>query len=246
MPDTQPCTSRRADGCVLLLALLFPLLITWLYFVLLADWPTAIQQSAYGVGKCLQFGLPIYWVFLVQRQRFRLSRPTARGIPVNVAFGLAVVVATLLLYHCWLKPVGYLGPDSAAAGAIYAKVEGLGLDSPWKYAAFAAFCSIIHSGLEEYYWRWFVFGRLRRLLPLGAAIVVSSLGFMLHHVLLLGTYFDWDPLATGLFSLCVAAGGGVWAWFYHRSGSLLGPWLGHLLVDIGIFLVGYDLVASLF
>jgi hypothetical protein len=31
-------------------------------------------------------------------------------------------------------------------------------------------------------------------------------------------------------------------WLYRRSGSLLGPWLGHLLVDALIFTVGWDLV----
>ena len=29
--------------------------------------------------------------------------------------------------------------------------------------------------------------------------------------------------------------GAAWAWIYHRSGSLLGPWLSHLLIDAGIF-----------
>jgi membrane protease YdiL (CAAX protease family) len=42
----------------------------------------------------------------------------------------------------------------------------------------------------------------------------------------------------------VAAGGAVWAWVYHRSGSLLGPWLSHMLVDAGIFLVGYQMLSG--
>ena len=35
----------------------------------------------------------------------------------------------------------------------------------------------------------------------------------------------------------------MWAWLYHRSGSLLGPWLGHALVDAAIF-VGYHAKAG--
>jgi membrane protease YdiL (CAAX protease family) len=43
-------------------------------------------------------------------------------------------------------------------------------------------------------------------------------------------------------ALGVAAGGAVWAWVYERSGSLLGPWLSHLLIDAAVFLVGWDLL----
>ena len=46
-------------------------------------------------------------------------------------------------------------------------------------------------------------------------------------------------------SLGVAVGGAVWSWAYRRSGSLLGPWLSHILVDTGIMLIGYDLLRGL-
>ena len=52
--------------------------------------------------------------------------------------------------------------------------------------------------------------------------------------------------ATWLFSVCVAVGGAMWAWLYERTGSLLGPWLSHLLVDAAIFAIGYDLVRHTF
>ena len=60
--------------------------------------------------------------------------------------------------------------------------------------------------------------------------------------LILGTYFGWTSPATWLFSLAIAIGGAAWAWLYHRSGSLVGPWLSHLLVDAAIFVIGYHLV----
>jgi membrane protease YdiL (CAAX protease family) len=77
-------------------------------------------------------------------------------------------------------------------------------------------------------------------LPL--AIGVSSLGFMAHHVCIVSVFFGWfSPTSIGL-SLAVAAGGAIWAWLYHRTGSLWGPWISHALVDAGIFVIGYDLV----
>ena len=82
-------------------------------------------------------------------------------------------------------------------------------------------------------------------MPVVAAAVVSSVAFMAHHVILLGFYFGWTTPWTYLFSVAVAIGGLVWAWLYQRSGSIVAAWLSHLVVDAGIFLVGYDVVRGL-
>jgi membrane protease YdiL (CAAX protease family) len=157
-------------------------------------------------------------------------------------FGLAVAAAMLVLYHFWLKPIGFFeGPGEA----VREKIQGLGLSSPVRYAAVGVFYAICHSLLEEYYWRWFVFRELHERTSLGWALAISSLGFMAHHVIVLSIYFGWDSPATYLFSLSVALGGLAWAWIYHRSGTLYGPWLSHCLVDAAIFLVGYDLARDL-
>ena len=244
--DATPGKGARREIGVILFALLFPTLVTLLYFVVLASAAPAIQQTAYALGKCIQFGLPAFWVFAAGRQPPRRIRPARSGLAVNLIFGAAVAGLAMVLYRLWLHPSGYLAPASLAGQAILEKVHGFGVDNVWKYAALGTFYAVIHSGLEEYYWRWFVFVQIRRAVPIRLAILVSSLGFMLHHVILLGVYFDWAFVPTALFSLAVAMGGGVWAWLYHQSGSLVGPWLSHMLVDAGIFLVGYDLVRGTF
>jgi len=237
---------RRADMCVAVFALFLPSVVTLLYFVILSAWPTAAQQTAYAIGKGIQFGLPLVWVLAVQRAGLRFKPPGRAGLIEGSLFGLLVLVVMMALYHGWLKPVGYLGPESPVATAVLDKVQGFGLETLWKYVALGTFYSLIHSGLEEYYWRWFVFGQLRRLIPVNRAILVSSVGFMLHHILLLGTYFGWFSPATWLFSAAVAVGGAYWAWLYQRSDSLWGLWLSHLIIDAAIFIVGYDLVFGLF
>lgn len=244
--DATPGKGARRETGVILFALLFPTLVTLLYFVVLASAAPAIQQTAYALGKCIQFGLPALWVFAAGRQPPRRIRPARSGLAVNLIFGAAVAGLAMVLYRLWLHPSGYLAPASPAGQAILEKVHGFGVGSVWKYAALGTFYAVIHSGLEEYYWRWFVFGQIRRVMPILPAILVSSLGFMLHHVVLLGVYFDWALVPTALLSLAVAVGGGVWARLYHQSGSLAGPWLSHMLVDAGIFLVGYDLVRGTF
>ena len=141
-----------------------------------------------------------------------------------------------------LVPAGLM---EAARGPVQDKIGGFGVDTLTAYLVLAAFYSLIHSLLEEYYWRWFVFAQLRRFTKLPAAISISSVGFMAHHVILLGAFFGWDsPLGWSL-AVAVAAGGAVWAWMYQRWGSLYPLWFGHLLVDAGIFWIGYDLVGGL-
>ena len=238
--------ARRADLCVVGFALFLPSVVTLLYFVILATWPTAAQQTAYAIGKGIQFALPLVWVLAVQRAGLRFKPPGRAALIEGGLFGLLVLALMMVLYHGWLKPLGYLGPQSPVAGAVVDKVQGFGIDTIWKYIALCTFYSLIHSGMEEYYWRWFVFGQLGRLIPVNRAILVSAIGFMLHHVLLLATYFGWFSPATWLFSAAVAVGGAYWAWLYQRSDSLWGPWLSHLVIDAAIFIVGYDLVVGLF
>jgi membrane protease YdiL (CAAX protease family) len=120
------------------------------------------------------------------------------------------------------------------------KTTDFGVDRPRAFLALAAFLCIVHSFLEEYYWRWFVFGRLRRLTPFGLAAIISALGFMAHHVFVLHQFLPahfWTAVIPG--SLAIAVGGVVWAWLFEKTGSITAPWLSHLLVDVAIMYVGY-------
>lgn len=239
MNDMTRFFANTKDRLAVCFGVLFPSLVTWVYFVRLASASAGAQQAGYGVGKVIQFSFPLIWVVVVQRQKLGLQWPRAAGLASGAGFGVLAVAAMVLLHHVVLKPAGLF---SGAADVVAGKVAGFGVDSLAKYTALALFYSICHSFLEEYYWRWFVFAQLRRFASLRAAIVVSSLGFMAHHVLVLATFFGWASPATWLFSLSIAVGGAIWAWLYARTGSLYGPWLSHLLVDAGIFVIGYDLL----
>lgn len=237
------CSRRPGEIRVLLVAMTLPSLITWTYFVLLAGHAEWLQQFAYLGGKTLQFALPVLWVGLVCRQQLVWPPLTARGQTAGLLFGGLIGGLIWLLYHHVLAPLGVL---DAAGENIRDKVSELGITAVGQYVGLAVFYSVIHALLEEYYWRWFVFGRLRRLLPAGLAIGLSSLAFMAHHVLVLGTFFGAFSPWTWFFSLSVAVGGAFWAWLYERSGSIYAPWFSHLIIDAAIFWVGYDLVANLF
>jgi uncharacterized protein len=243
----EPVSAATARGqwAALAFAMVFPTVLTVAYFVLLAGSRPGVQQSVYTVGKIIQFAFPAVWMFLVLRERVSWRPLNTRGLWMGIGFGAVVLLAMVGLYALWLKPSGHL---QGLTGQAIAKVRDLGLDRLWKYAAVGVFYALAHSLLEEYYWRWFVFGQLheRLSLSLTRAIAVSSAGFMAHHVVLLATFFGWSSPWTYLLSLAVAIGGAVWAWLYASNRSLLGPWLSHMLVDVAIFLIGYDLVRGLF
>jgi hypothetical protein len=229
---------KRADLAAIAVSLVLPTLVTWLYFEAFAHRPLLAKLS-FGIGKTLQFGLPLVWVLWVQRQPPALTRPKAFGLLAGLAFGLAVAAAMLVLYYQMLGPRGFFtGP----ADEVRQKVSEFGIKTTAAFAAMGLFYSLVHSLLEEYYWRWFVFGQLRRAWPLAPAIALSSVAFASHHVIVLARYFGWSSPATWLFVAGVAIGGAAWAWVYDRSQSLAGPWLSHLIVDAAIFWIGYELV----
>lgn len=237
--SNQSTKLSRWDWAAVLMALVMPSITTWVYFFGAESAAVGTQLLVFNTVKVLQFVLPVAWVLSVQRGHLTLRPQHGRGVIAGLAFGALVAAAIAALYFGYLRTSPLLAD---AATQIRAKVTGFGIDSAWKYALLGVFYSLIHSLLEEYYWRWFVFGQLRRSLPFAAAATISSLGFMAHHVLVLGKFFGFASPAAWLLSACVAVGGAVWAWLYERTGSLVGPWASHLLVDAAIFAVGYDIV----
>lgn len=235
----------KREPLVLTFAIVFPSVMAWLYFVVFSSAANPDQQSnpalqsLYSIGKVVQFGTPIFWIWFADRAALRLQKLTSRGIVAGLAFGLAVAVFAFVVYF------GFLANSPAMADApdrIRAKLAEFNAATPARFWALIAFLSIVNSFLEEYYWRWFVFGRLRKYMPVFAAIVISSLAFMGHHVIVLWVYFPgrfWSAVVP--FSLAIAFGGAVWAWLYHKSGSIVGPWISHLIVDVAVMSIGYDL-----
>jgi membrane protease YdiL (CAAX protease family) len=222
---------------------LFPTLATWLYFIQLSG--TGWAMHAYAATKVIQFALPVVWVWARKGVRPPLprsgkARPKVgvRGLLFSLLTGLAIIAVLLL---SWRAILAASPAFEQAPAAVAEKVASFGIDSGAKFLLLAAFYSVIHSFLEEYYWRWFVFGRLSRRLPLAAAVVVSALAFTSHHVLVVGHFLGSFGVLTFAVSLVVTAAGLLWAWLYHRTGHLAGPWLSHALADAGLMWIGYQM-----
>jgi membrane protease YdiL (CAAX protease family) len=242
-----PPTRRRraALWLAMLFALLFPTVAAWSYFLALAGetggHANIWQQLAYVGGKIVQFTFPLF--FLAFFGKVYPTRPLDSDFPrwrYGLAFGGCVFVLMLALYFGWLRGSQVLArtPDR-----LREKLLEVNMGTPSRYILLAIFIVAAHSFLEEYYWRWFVFGQLRYLLKSLSAIAVSSLAFVAHHVVVLYVYLPGKFWTSALpLSFAIAIGGAVWAWLYERGGKLGPPWLSHLLADAGIFIIGWDLM----
>ncbi len=162
---------------------------------------------------------------------------------LGLDFGLFTVAAILVLYYVFLKGTDLL----AETGTIVkTKLDDAGVDSESTYLILAGFLAILHSAFEEYYWRWFIFGRLRTGLPWMLAALISSAGFMLHHIVVLWAYLpgQYGWLLVTLCSLGIGFGGFIWCCIYQYTGSLLGAWIAHLCADLAIMWCGWEIVAK--
>lgn len=247
--------AKKTEPYVLAIAIVLPTIVTWIYFVLLKESAASVQQVAYGIGKTIQFALPVVWAWWFCREKLTSLLPWADGNFVEiesantlkrsqatwlaVGFGIFVAVSVFVAFYFLVTPMGMAEPLVAQVNE---KVSGMSLDSPSKFIFLGLFYALVHSFMEEYYWRWFVFTRLLDYCSLGIAVAISSLGFMAHHVILMVTFLGWDSPLAYLISATVAIGGVVWALLYYHSGRLAYPWLSHMIVDAAIFALGYVLV----
>src|SRR5262245_28127663 len=181
-PFLKSSISRWA---VVLFAMAYPSFLSWLDFVALVKHdagPNPAQTIAYGAGKVFQFVFPVVCLWLFERQRPHLARPSFRGVEIGLGFGLLVAGGMIGLYYGWFRQ---LPAFAELATIVQRKLGEFGIASPVRFWLFAVVLSILHSLLEEYYWRWFVFGWLRGdpasgrpgLVAVPTAIAVSGFAF---------------------------------------------------------------------
>ncbi|MDB4358815.1 CPBP family intramembrane metalloprotease [Verrucomicrobiales bacterium] len=225
-------TSTRKRWALVAPAMCLPLAASFFYFVLFPG--TFLGNSFYSGIKVFLLAWPFIAVCWLMREPLIEKNREKRHFPSAVAgttFGL-VVFASLF----WLvkgSPFAYLITENSAR--ISERIHGLGVAE--HYLWFALFISFAHAALEEFFWRWFAFGQLRKLISVPWACFWAAVGFAAHHVVILTQFF---PLGWALIlGSCVGIGGAVWSLIYHRYGSLLGAWISHMIIDLGLMWVGW-------
>ncbi len=154
----------------------------------------------------------------------------------GIGLGLVLSLGIYLAY-------AVLGPHLIDPAQVRGRALQVGIGAPLRFVLFAGYLILVNSLLEEYVWRWFVFRKCEALLPRGRggmAVLLSAVLFTLHHVIALRAQFDWLPAI--LASLGVFLGGVAWSWCYLKYRSVWPGYLSHLIVDVTLLWIGWQLI----
>ena len=216
-------------------AMVLPFFSTLVYFVFAEG---QLAQGLYLVNKVFMIGWPLIVVFYFQKYRIEWGKiewqKHLRAIPFGMLIGGSICAFGFGLY--FLTPIGdYV---RGLAPKVREQVEAHEVTAI--YIPVCIYITFVHSLFEEYYWRWFVYGRLRILTKPLYANLLAGAAFAAHHYVMLWCYLD--AFGAILFGTWVGLGGMIWAWMFQRQDSLVGCYVSHLLVDAGVLLIGYWLI----
>ena len=238
--ERERAASRLAAWLGVVFALVFPTIVTWAYFFRAADAGQGIQQAVMATLKVLQFAFPVVWVMFVLRERIEWRRPIRAGRRDGAAVRPRGGRRRLAVFRYVLASSPLF---VAATEQIRAKVAGFGLDS----------VAEIRGSRRVLFARPFALGGI--LLAVVRVRTTAATRARSGRRSSSRRSASWPT--TSWCSRCISAGGpgrrscsrpsvavggAFWAWLYDRSGSLVGPWLSHLVIDAGIFFIGFQLV----
>lgn len=225
---------RRA---ALALALLVPvpsLAVTVAHWLL----PGPVGQTLFALAKLWLVGFPAFWWLRVEKGSWSWSPLRRGGLGTGLLVGLgmaaAITAAYLAVGRAWLDPA-----------LVRAMADRAGIGTPLTYAAGAAYWVLLNALVEEVVWRWFVSRQWERLLgdrpgARALAALASAACFTAHHTLALAAQARWPLVLAG--SAAVFCAGAAWSWLYLRYRSVWVPWAAHVLADLAIFAIGWQLL----
>ena len=217
-------------------AMILPFAGAWIYFVLASG--TQFAMLSYTAVKCFTVAFPlIAYIWIEQKKPFRepiVLKEKLNGLGMGIITGS--VISLIILGAYFLTPLGDIVNNNS--GRIKDRVSGLGVID--YYIPFCLFISLIHSLIEEYFWRWYVYGNLKKIFSIKVSHILAAIAFSLHHFVILGAFF---PLTvTIFFGICVGIGGLVWSLQYEKYKNLTGSWVSHIIVDLCILGIGYFVI----
>lgn len=214
-------------------AIFFQTIGAYFYFILFSG--TTFSSFVYSLTKILIIAWPIFWfVFGFSHNNFLNSKKYFRSILYGLFSGLSI---SLLIYLAY-----YFNQSFFLEYASEIKKKVIEFNLLNYYFVFAVFLSLVHSLIEEYFWRWFIFGGLSLKIKSLKAAIIGSIGFGLHHLIILFQFFPFH--ISFIFTLAVVFGGFIWCMLYYKTNTILGSWISHALVDGMIMYIGSLLIFS--
>ncbi len=224
---------KSAHRAVLALALLLPAPSLGVAFGMIWFPDTALGATVFALSKLWVFALPVTWLIMVDKKPLSWSPPKLGGFGIAALLGVGMSAAIILVY-------AVIPDETLNADRLRTAVLAVGLGSPGKYLAGAAYWIAVNSVLEEYVWRWFVVRQIGTIATARVAVVGSAAAFTVHHIVAMQVYLSWPIVAlaaTGIF-----LGAATWSWCYVRFQSVWPGYLSHAIVDVAVFAVGYTVL----
>jgi len=234
----EPESERRRFPAIIALLLLTPVPTIGVYVAMWheATAGTTLGQGIYAASKLWIVLLPAMWLLMVERGRMSWSPPRHGGFVFGIVSG---IVISLIIVSAWL----FMGETLIERDVAREAAARSGLDSPARYLLLAVYLCTVNALIEEYVWRWFCYRQCERLTQAwrgGAAVVLSAAFFTVHHIVALAAQFG--TLVVVLGSLGVFIGGCTWSYCYRRYRSVWPGFVSHAIVDVAIFVIGWQIL----
>lgn len=183
-----------------------------------------------SVIKIIVFSMGImsYGKMLSDKQRIFVSLDKKEQKPVLI-IGFVVFVIILIGYYIFKE---FIDLDIIKSKLL--DKEGV---SKANFIYVAIYISIVNSFLEEFFFRGYVFGKLRDQASRAFAYLYSSGLFALYHLAIMGTWFS--PLIFVLAMLGLFIGGLIFDYLTEEFASMQASWFVHLMANLAINTVGF-------
>lgn len=221
-------TRENKIKLLLIIGLILPIFLQLFSHVIQTN--ILFSRIAYGLSKLLFVVIPIiYWS--INRAMPKTPQKPMRLFSVisGLIFAL-IIIGILQPFIEEIKPFGE---------KIYQTLSNIGLTK--NFLLYAMAMLFFNSLFEEFYWRYSVFGGLKKFFSLNKAIIIGSLGFTAMHFVYYLSFFNtvWIiALLTGATFLF----GIFWAWLFHKTNSVLWVWINHAFVDLSLLFIEYQII----
>lgn len=199
--------------------------------------PGMVGKMIFSLSKVWIVLVPLIWFFGIDKGKLQISLAQPQEWLTGTVLGL-------LMFGGVIGAYGLFGQVWIDLEIVRSQAQEVGLNQESVYLAGAAYWTFINSLLEEVIWRWFVYRQCEILVPTKiGAVLLSSIFFTLHHLIGLAAYTqDWRVVAVGGFGVFLA--GAIWCGCYLRYRSIWPSYLSHILADVAIAIVGWQLLFS--
>jgi membrane protease YdiL (CAAX protease family) len=218
---------------LMILSMIIPAAVTILNVYIMND-KTNIQIMYFGLKLYFIFW-PLFVVAAIEKKEALLSVLFSKNQRKSIKAGL--VRGTFLFFFIIgfikISPLNSYIIDHS--GFIKRRLIETGFIN--HFLIYGLILSVVHSLIEEYYWRWFVYGRLKRFFQNSNASFLSGLAYSAHHIVVLNIYFSFWGVV--FFGILVFLAGIYWNYTYQKHESIFASWIQHLFVDLAIIYIGY-------